>query len=113
RLGSDPFRKLNRSGRALKQQLNRPKFHVRPHQALNESLAEPQDNGLMRRTCSAVCSGTPGMRNLRPDQDQVSIFVSGHAVSGEALSATVQGESQLVLAVVMPFEWNRRQPPVK
>jgi len=67
----------------------------------------------MRDARIAVFARTPGVRYLWPNQDKVTIVVGGHIVSDESLSATVESQGQLVLAVVMPLEWDGGQTSIE
>src|ERR1700722_15140593 len=61
----------------------------------------------------ASLARTPGMRYLRPNQNQVAIVIGSQIIPNEPLSPAVQGQCELILAVVMPLKRNSRQPSIE
>lgn len=57
--------------------------------------------------CLAVVglwAGTPGVRDLRTHQHEISVFVRGDIVTDKPLPSAIQRQGQLVLHVVMPLK---------
>jgi hypothetical protein len=55
--------------------------------------------------------GTPGVRQVRPEQDKVAVLVGGDAVPDIALAPAVQCQRQLELRMVVPEEGNAAVEP--
>ena len=101
------------AGGGLEQHGDGAKLDVGTDEVLDEGLAEPEDERLVDGTVAAVAGRAPGVGDFGADEDEVAVVIGLHVVADEALALAVEGEGELVLAVVVPLEGDGGQPAVE
>ena len=81
------------------------------HQLAGPRIGKPSDDCDVRLLWINATCRTPCVRQVRPNQHDISILVFADVIAHQALSAAVQRQCQLVFRVVMPFKRNSLGEP--